>query len=97
MLDLYMGYNKQLIDPSPYDLTMFQTPYSTLHLVTLPMRWTNLVSIFYNDVTFILQSEFLHNILSFIDNISAKGLKNWKLINSMSAKHLKNLNICLTL
>ena len=35
---------------------MFQTLFGALHLVTLPMGWTNLVPIFHNDITFILQS-----------------------------------------
>ena len=54
MLDLYVGYDKQGLAKTSHDLTTFQSPYSTLWLVTLPMGWTNSVPIFHDDVTFIL-------------------------------------------
>jgi len=37
----------------------FQTPFGTLHLVTLPMEWTKSVPIFH-DVTYILKDEIPH-------------------------------------
>jgi hypothetical protein len=46
MLDLYVGYDECLIAESSCDYTTFQTPFGALHLVTLPMGWTNSVPIF---------------------------------------------------
>ena len=54
MLDLYVGYNEQLIAESSCDYTTFQTSYGALQLVMLPMDWTNSVSIFHDDITYIL-------------------------------------------
>uniref|UniRef100_A0A0W0FLP6 Uncharacterized protein n=1 Tax=Moniliophthora roreri TaxID=221103 RepID=A0A0W0FLP6_MONRR len=36
---------------------MFQTPFGMYRLVKLPMRWTNLVPIFHEDVCEILKNE----------------------------------------
>ncbi|KNZ77651.1 hypothetical protein J132_04686 [Termitomyces sp. J132] len=80
-----------------HDLTTFQTPFGALCLVTLPMGWTNSVPIFHNNITFILQPEIPHNVLSFINDVGAKGPKDWKIINSNPAKHPANPNICLAL
>ena len=63
----------------------------------LPMGWTNLVPIFHNNVTIILQFKTPYNVLSFIDDISIKGPKDWKLVNSMPAKHPDNPDIHLVL
>ena len=73
MLDLYVGYDKRLIAESSRDLTTFQTPYGALHLVTLPMGWTNSVPIFHDDVTFILQPEIPHVTIPYIDDVPVKG------------------------
>ncbi|KNZ74850.1 hypothetical protein J132_05951 [Termitomyces sp. J132] len=61
------------------------------------MGWTNSVPIFHNDITFILQPEIPHNVLSFIDDVGAKGPKDWKIVNGKTAKHPTNPNICLAL
>ncbi|KNZ73529.1 hypothetical protein J132_01336 [Termitomyces sp. J132] len=61
------------------------------------MGWTNSVPIFHNNITFILQPEIPHNMLSFIDNIGAKGPKDWKIVNRKPTKHPTNPNICLVL
>ncbi|KNZ80751.1 hypothetical protein J132_04561 [Termitomyces sp. J132] len=53
--------------------------------------------IFYDDITFILQPEIPHNVLSFIDDIGAKGPKDWKIVNGKPAKHPANPNVCLAL
>ncbi|KAG5727589.1 hypothetical protein E4T56_gene12324 [Termitomyces sp. T112] len=79
-LNLYVGYNEQLIDPASHDLMTFQTLFSALRLVTLLMGWTNSVPIFHNDITFILQPEIPHNMLSFINDVGAKGPKDWKIV-----------------
>ena len=60
MFNLYVGYNEQRLDSDSRDLTMFQTPYSTMRLVTLLMEWTNSVPIFHDDVTYILRKEISH-------------------------------------
>ncbi|KNZ78147.1 hypothetical protein J132_01672 [Termitomyces sp. J132] len=61
------------------------------------MGWTNSVPIFHDDITFILQPEILHNMLSFIDDVGAKEPKDWKIVNGKPAKHPANSNICLAL
>jgi hypothetical protein len=79
MLDLYVGYDEQLIAESSRDLTTFQTPFSVLHLVMLPMGWTNLVPIFHDDVTFILQAKIPHLTIPYIDDVPVKGPANYYL------------------
>jgi len=37
ILDLYVGYDKRVLIEHSRDLTMFQTPFGALRLVTLPM------------------------------------------------------------
>ena len=54
MMDLFVGYDECMLAPSSCNLTTFQTPCGTLWLTTLPMGWTNSVTIFQNDVTYIL-------------------------------------------
>ena len=73
MMDLYVGYDKHALAPSSQDLTTFQTPYSTMHLTTLPMGWTNLVPIFHDDVTHILQLKIPHVTQPYIDNVPVRG------------------------
>ena len=46
ILDLFVRYDERGIAPASQDLTMFQTLYGALCLVTLSMGWTNSVSIF---------------------------------------------------
>ncbi|KNZ76571.1 hypothetical protein J132_09431 [Termitomyces sp. J132] len=55
------------------------------------MGWTNSVPILHDDITFIFQLEIPHNVLSFIDNVDAKGPKDWKIVNGVPAKHPANL------
>ena len=57
MFDLYVEYDKQLLAEESRNMTTFQTPYSAMRLVTLPMGWTNSVPIFHNDVMEILKPE----------------------------------------
>ena len=57
MCDLYVGYDERTLAPKSRDYTTFQTPYRALRLVTLSMGWTNSVSIFHDNVTYILQDE----------------------------------------
>jgi len=57
MLDLYIGYDEQILAESSHNLTTFQMPFRMLRLMTLPMGWMNLVPIFHDDVTYILQPE----------------------------------------
>jgi len=37
ILDLYVGYDKRVLDTQSRDLTTFQMPFGVLRLVTLPM------------------------------------------------------------
>ncbi|KNZ74496.1 hypothetical protein J132_06626 [Termitomyces sp. J132] len=61
------------------------------------MGWTNSVLIFHDDITFILQPEILHNILSFINDVGAKGPKDWKIVNGKPTKHPAKTNVHLAL
>ena len=74
MLDLYVGYDERTLLEDSRNLTMFQTPFGALQLVTLPMGWTNLVPIFHDNVTYILQLEILDVTVPFIDDVPIKGL-----------------------
>ena len=59
VLNLYVGYDECLIKESSHDFMTFQTPYSMMQLVMLPIGWTNSVPIFHNNVCHILQPEIL--------------------------------------
>ncbi|KNZ73226.1 hypothetical protein J132_00618 [Termitomyces sp. J132] len=61
------------------------------------MGWTNSVPIFHNDITFILQLEIPHNVLSFINDVGTKGPKDWKIVDGKPTKHPTNPNVCLVL
>ena len=76
LFDLYVGYDERILAESSRDLTMFQTPFGALRLVTLPMGWTNSVPIFHDDVTFILQPEIPEVTVPFIDDVPIKGPKS---------------------
>jgi hypothetical protein len=76
MLDLYVAFDKRKVAESSRDLTTFQTPFGTLHIVTLPMGWTNLVPILHDDVTYILQPEIPHITIPYIDDTPVKGPKS---------------------
>ena len=51
----------------------FQTPFGTLHLVTLPMGWANSVLIFHDDVTYILRPEIPEYTIPYINDVPVKG------------------------
>jgi hypothetical protein len=76
MLDLYVAFDKRKVAEASRDLTTFQTPFGTLHIVTLPMGWTNSVPILHDDVTYILQPEIPHITIPYIDNTPVKGPKS---------------------
>jgi hypothetical protein len=69
MLDLYVGYNEHRLLPELCNLTTFQSPFSVLCLITLPMGWMNSVLIFHDDVTFILQPEIPNTTVPYIDDV----------------------------
>ena len=73
ILDLYVGYNKWVLVKRSRDLTTFQTLFRALRLVTLPMEWTNSVSIFHNDVTYILRDKIPKYTLPYIDDVPIWG------------------------
>ena len=76
MLDLYIAFDERKVAKSLHNLTTFQTPFSTLRIVTLPMDWTNSVLIMHNNVTYILQPEIPHITIPYIDDAPIKGPKS---------------------
>jgi len=75
ILDLYIGYDKRVLAEQSRNLTTFQIPFGALRLVTLPIGWTNSVSIFHDDVTYILRNEIPKYTLTCIDNMLIRGPK----------------------
>jgi hypothetical protein len=75
--DLYVGYDERELDERSRDLTTFQTPKGTLRSTALPMGYTNAVSIFHGDVTFILMPEIPRHCRVFIDDVGGKGPKSY--------------------
>ncbi len=73
MLNLYVSYDKHGLMETSRDLTTFQLPFSALHLITLPMGWTNSVPIFHDDVTCILQPEIPETTVPYIDDVLIRG------------------------
>ena len=69
ILDLYVGYDEQALNKWSHNYTTFQTPYGAFRLIALLMGWMNSVSIFHEDITFILQPEIPHTTIPYIDNI----------------------------
>ena len=53
-LDLFVGYDHHMLVKESRDYTTFDTPLGTIYLMVLPQGWTGLVSIFYNNIIFIL-------------------------------------------
>lgn len=74
ILDLYRRYNKQMLAKCLQDLTIFQNFFRVLRLVILLIGWTNLVSIFHENVTYILKEEILKYTLPYIDDVLVRGL-----------------------
>jgi len=106
ILDLYVGYDKRVLAEWSRDLTTFYTPFKASRLVTLPMRWMNLVPIFHDDVTYILRNEIPKYTLLYIDDMPIRGPKTrYKLtrdgvetldqnpgIKRFVLEHLENVN-----
>jgi hypothetical protein len=76
MLDLYVAFNERKVAESSRDLTTFQTPFGALHIITLPMGWTNSVPIMHDDILYILQPEILHVTIPYINDAPIKGPKS---------------------
>ena len=93
MLDLYISYDERLIAESSRDLTTFQTPFSTMRLVTLPMGWTNSVPIFHDDVTYILQPEIPEFTVPYIDDVPVRGPASRYLLTDGSEETIPNSTI----
>jgi hypothetical protein len=86
MFDLFIGYDDQLLAESSWDLMTFQTLIGALRLVTLPMGWMDLVPIFHDDITFILQPEIPQITVPYIDNVAVKGPKLQYLLNDSTCE-----------
>ena len=74
MGNLYVSFDHAPIAPESHDLTTFQIPLGPHRLTTLPMGWSNSVSIFQGHVTFILQDE-LNTASPFLNDIPILGPK----------------------
>ena len=88
MLNLYVGYDERDLSDSSRDLTTFQSPFSTLRLVTLPIGWTNSVPIFHDDVTYILQSKIPDTTVSYIDDVPIHGLAERYMLPNGTEEHI---------
>ena len=95
MLDLYVGYDKQGISAESCDLTMFQSPFGALQLVTLPMGWTNSVPIFHDDVTYILQPEIPKVTVPYINDVLICEPVEWYVLANRTDECIpENPGIC---
>jgi hypothetical protein len=93
MFELYVGYDERPLAESSQDLTTFQTLFGTLRLVTLPMGWTNLVLIFHDDVTYILQDEIPHVTIPYIDDVGGPPTR-YELPGGEFERHPDNPGVC---
>jgi hypothetical protein len=57
MMDLFVGFDHHALAEESCNITTFQTPLGTYHLMVLPQGWTDSPAVFQNDVAFILQAE----------------------------------------
>jgi hypothetical protein len=73
IFDLYVGYDECALNERSRDYTTFQTPFGAFRLVTLLMGWTNLVPIFHDDITYILQPEIPETTIPYVDNVPVRG------------------------
>jgi len=73
-LDLFVGYDHYTLAEKSRDHTTFNTLLDIMYLMVLSQDWTGSVSIFYNNVIFILQHE-TNRALNFLDDITLLGLK----------------------
>jgi hypothetical protein len=73
LLDLFVGYDKQMLAVKSCNLTTFQTPLGTFHLTSIPMGWSNSVPIFHADVTYTLQDKIPNVTIPFLNNAPIKG------------------------
>ena len=69
ILNLYVGYDEHALVQSSHNYTTFQTPYGVLCLTKLLMGWTNMVPIFHDNVTHILQPEVPRYTILYIDDV----------------------------
>jgi hypothetical protein len=95
MLDLYVRYDECSLSETSHDLTTFQSPFGRLHLITLPMGWTNSVPIFHNNVTYILQPEIPKTTVPYIDNVPIHRPTTQYLLPDSSKERIpENAGIC---
>jgi hypothetical protein len=73
MLDLFVGYDHRTLNIASRDLTTIQSPIGAVRLTCLPQGWTNASTIFYEDITFILEPEIPDVAWPFMDDCSIKG------------------------
>jgi hypothetical protein len=73
MLDLFVSYDHHMLDPSSHNLTTIQSPIGAKWLMCLPQGWTNVVTIFYENVTFILAPKIPNPAHIMLDDCDVKG------------------------
>jgi hypothetical protein len=52
-----VGFDHHALAEESHNITTFQIPLGTYHLMVLPQGWTDSPAVFQNDVAFILQAE----------------------------------------
>jgi hypothetical protein len=50
MMDLFVGFDHHALAEESCNITTFQTPRGTYHLMVLPQGWTDSPAVFQNDV-----------------------------------------------
>ena len=74
VFDLLWGFNSRKIYPDSRDLIAFLVPLGALHLTSMPMGFTNLVTEFQNSIVFILQNKIPNKANIFIDDLGISKL-----------------------
>jgi hypothetical protein len=73
LVDLYSGYDQQVLHPSSRDLTAFFTPLGLLRCTTLPQGCTNSVAQFVRIMNKILEGLVPDVAMTFLDDMAVKG------------------------
>jgi hypothetical protein len=73
MLDMYLGFDGQKLDPRSCQMTAFQTPIGLLELTVMPQGAANSPGAFQDNMTLVLNQEIPEKASVFIDDVAVKG------------------------